>query len=121
VARQHGLDGRAARLLVGETVEELEGSAAALQELLRERAEDERGPAAPSPDPSTAAAAAKAERRQTLLAALTGRAPQRRDERGRFTGFDGGARSAVPASPESHEATLTRLLRTGEANAGRGL
>lgn len=38
VARQHGLDGRAARLLVGETVEELEGSAAALQELLRERA-----------------------------------------------------------------------------------
>jgi hypothetical protein len=83
VARQHGLDGRAARLLVGGTVEEVETSATALVKLLHERAEEDQGPAAPSPDPFAAAATAKAERRQTLLAALTGRAPQRRDERGR--------------------------------------
>lgn len=36
-------------------------------------------------------------------------------------GFDGGTRQSVPLPPETHEETLARLLRTGEANAGRSL
>jgi hypothetical protein len=35
--------------------------------------------------------------------------------------FDGGARIAPPMAPESHEQTLSKLLASREANAGRHL
>jgi hypothetical protein len=121
VAADHGLDERAARLLVGATVEELEASAAALARLIRERREEpEPAPASPA-DVFGAARRAKDARKRALLNALTSAAPQRRDERGRFAGtasFDGGARQSVESRPETHDQTLTRLLRSGEANVG---
>jgi hypothetical protein len=92
VAAEHGLDADAAPFLQGSTVEEVEASAAALAKLLGKRDE---------PDPLAdlfAFAARKGERQQALVDALTGRAPQRRDGRGRFAGgFDGGVRTPVSA------------------------
>jgi hypothetical protein len=116
VASEYGLDRNAARLLVGETVEELETSAAALAKLLGERRDQ--GRAADAPDPFTGAAIAKRARQQALAAALTGRTPRPRDARGRFTGFDGGARQRVARRPETHDEWLVKLLRTRAADAG---
>jgi hypothetical protein len=91
---EHGLDADAALFLQGSTVEEVEASAAVLAKLLRKR--DELDTPA---DLFAGAAARKAERQQALVDALTGRAPQRRDGRGRFAGgFDGGARTPVQVS-----------------------
>jgi hypothetical protein len=118
VAAEHGLNWQAARLLVGSTVMELEESAVALAKLLGKDREQEQEP---PPGFFERAATAKAERKRALAAIFTGRAPQPRDEQGRWTGpvdFNGGARQPVPPRPEPHEQTLVRLLRTGEANAG---
>jgi hypothetical protein len=116
VADEYGLDHEATRFLRGSTLAELEASAAALAKLLGER---DREPAAGAPDLFTAAAVAKAERQRALLAALTGRAPQPRDVRGRWTGFDGGARQPLATKPpEDHGAWLVRLIRTRAADAG---
>jgi hypothetical protein len=123
VAAHHGLDHAAAKFLVGETIEELETSAASLARLLQQRLPQE--PAADALDPFAGTSIAKQVRQQQLLAALTGRSPRRRDERGRFAtnrgSFDGGARQSTPAPPELHNETLVKLLRTGAANAGRRL
>jgi hypothetical protein len=66
------------------------------------------------------ARAAQAQRQWAVVDALCGRQP--RDPQGRWArpaaGFDGGARQTVPPPPESHEQTLSRVLRTGEANVG---
>ena len=126
VAREHGLDERAARLLQGETVAELSESAIALGKLLGEQRHEqsaEHDPDARSQgDAISAALAATAAKKAALVEVFTGRA-QRRDERGRFAsstgGFDGGAREGLPARPaETHDQTLARVLRTGEANVG---
>jgi hypothetical protein len=118
VAAEHGLDHEAARLLVGETLAELETSAASLAKLLGERAGQE-PPVAAAPDLFTAAAALKTERKRALLDALVGRASQPRDERGRFAaGFDGGARQQSVRRAESHEETLIKLLHSRRADAG---
>jgi hypothetical protein len=117
VAAEHGLDARAAKLVTGSTLTELEANAAALAELIGER---EHEPAAAGPGPFPDMATAKAERKRALAAIFTGRVAQPRDERGRFaTDFSRGARQTVPQPPESHEQTLTRLLRTRPADAGR--
>jgi hypothetical protein len=119
IAAKHGLDARAARLLVGESIEELERSAAKLAQLVGARREQE---AEPEPEGFFAAAArAKAARKQELAAIFTGHAPQPRDERGRFAEFNRGARASAPPPPETHGQTLARLLRSGQANAGRRL
>jgi hypothetical protein len=119
VAEAHGLTWSAAKFLTGETVTELEESATRLADLLGKQPEPEQTQQPPSL--FEVAAAEKAERKRTLVNALCGRFPQPRDEQGRYirpaTDFSGGARQAVPL-PESHEQTLTRLLRTGEANVG---
>jgi hypothetical protein len=52
---------------------------------------------------------------------LRGRQPQPRDERGRFTGFDGGARQPVPQSrpPEQeHGELLVKLARLSAIRGG---
>jgi hypothetical protein len=71
------------------------------------------------------AAEAKARRRRDLLVALSGRTTMEQALEGAAgrpaAGFDRGARRSVRPDPETHEQTLTRLFRTGEANAGRRL
>jgi hypothetical protein len=114
VAAEHGLDPKAAPLLVGETVEELDANAAALVRFVGERQE---------PEPELAqgffarAAEAKARRKKELLALFSGRAPEQpRDERGRWLGFDGGARRAAPVRrpPEQeHNELVAELVSLG--------
>jgi hypothetical protein len=119
IAAEHGLGPEAAALLTGETVEELDGSARALAQLIAERREEPEPEPVPGQGFFAGAAAAKAERRQALVDALTGRSEQRRDERGRFSGgFDGGARAPAPQPREGHDAWLGRLLRTRAADTG---
>jgi hypothetical protein len=74
-----------------------------------------------------AAVAAKAQRKRQLEALF--RAPQPRDERGRFTGsvarsnsFDGGARTLMPVRQHpliEHNSLIVELLRTRGADVGR--
>jgi hypothetical protein len=78
VAVRHGLNWRHAKFLSGETMSELEQSAASLAELLGKK----RKPDEPEHELGLyeRAAIAKAERQRTLLATLSGRTPQPRDE-----------------------------------------
>jgi hypothetical protein len=129
VAQAHGLDWPAAKLLVGETIPELEESASRLAEILRARNEQqERAEQPRSPSSFFAVAAAeKAELRERLLSALCGRA-QPRDQVGRYatadhpagaaSGFDGGARQPV-RRVESHESWLAAAL--GDHETGGAL
>jgi hypothetical protein len=95
VAAEYGLSPEAAKFLQGETLEEVEGSAATLVQLLGEHRDEQPAQAL---DPITAGMRAKAERKAELHALFTGRTPQPRDDQGRFStsGFDGGARKPVP-------------------------
>jgi hypothetical protein len=119
IAAHHRLDRRAAGLLVGSTIEELEASAVKLAKLIEER-EDEEPPAVSTAtsDLFAGARARKAERQQALVNAITGRAAQSRDERGRFvsTGFDGGARQSVPTPGPTHDEWLADVLRHRRAD-----
>lgn len=123
IAADFGLSGEAARFLVGSTVAELESSAASLVRLVGQN-ERQESPATPAADLFAGAGAAKVARQRAPIDSLTGRA-QSRDEHGRFasgSGFDGGARASQPVrAPETHDQTLSRLLLTGEANAGCSL
>ena len=115
IAEQHGLDPRAATLLTGETIGKLEHSADELAKLVD--AHSRQAPGAEA-DPITEALASKAVSKRRLLATITGRHPQPRDQRGRFAGFDGGARQPVPEPPDrvrDHDelvAQMARLRRT---------
>jgi hypothetical protein len=132
IAEQHGLDWPAAKLLVGETVPELEASASRLAALLHERDEQhERVERQRSPSGLfEVARAQQAERCERLVNALCGRTQQRRDQAGRFSGaadddhpaaaFDGGARTAVQR-PVTHESWLSDALRTGVTDVGADL
>jgi len=117
VAHAHGLDTAAASLLHGETLEQVEASAATLARLINTRSHPE---PEPPHDPLTQALINKAQRRRTLTALFTGR-PQR-DEQGRYakagSSFDGGARKNPPPPPESHDAWLGRTLRERSADRG---
>jgi hypothetical protein len=128
IAAQHGLSPVAASLLAGESVEELDASAAALARLVGEGREEPESVAeaalADLFDPR-----ARARRKQALTELFAGQPPQpreqSRDSQGRFTrsgSFDGGARQPTPAreSPErEHDALigqlagLSRTFRTG--------
>jgi hypothetical protein len=118
VASERGLDHRAAQFLRGSTLAEVEASADALVKLIGQGDKPEPAAATGAPDPFTGAAAAKAQRKRDLLNTVTGRTPQPRDERGRFSGFDGGAQQPVPPPPEDHGAWLARVIRERRADAG---
>jgi len=107
VAAEHGLAPEAAQFLTGETVEEMEASAVALAQLLG-RGTDRIPHDAGAVDPISAGLRAKAEQKASLQALLTGRNQQPRDEQGRYTGFDGGARRPVrrPRDPEREHGQL---------------
>jgi len=106
--------------LDGETLAEVDENAAALARLLERRRVEER--TVEPPGPFDDMAGARARRKAQLASIFTGGAVQARDPRGRFAGtaaFHGGAREQpVPRRGETHDETLSRLLRTGEANAG---
>jgi hypothetical protein len=111
IAAEHGLDEQAAALLTGESVAELERSASALAQLLAERREQPESESAR--DFFAEARRAKDAKKRALVDALTGRASQPRDERGRFTGFDGGARQPIPTRrpPEQeHDELVGKLM-----------
>ena len=118
VAASRGLDVRAAALLTGESVEELEHSADALAQLL--------GTGDPGDQAATTGAdlfgnraAAKAERQARILRLFAGPPtpePQPRDASGRYASFDGGARPATLTSqqPESHGELILRAARASK-------
>jgi hypothetical protein len=121
VAAGHGLPTGSEKFLAGESIAELEASAAALAQLVT-RADPQ------EPDPLSAALQAggadKARRQRELLQVLHGTAQQPRDERGRFAGgFDGGARTPVPMKgpPElEHDAWIVDRVVDARAHRGTG-
>ena len=124
VAAKHGLPARAAILLHGDTVEEVEQSAERLTTLV-----ESHDPGEPPQPPSILewARAEKAARQRSLIDALTGRQPQPRDDQGRFVesagtgGFDGGARPLMPPEPLTADQVLAEALRTGSHDVGANL
>jgi hypothetical protein len=115
IAAARGLGADAASFLRGTTLEEIEASADALARVLGRR--DDRGDQPPAVRPGlfTEMAAAKTHRKQALAALLCGRAPQPRDELGRYArrgSFDGGARQPIPIhkSPEQAHGELIGQL-----------
>jgi hypothetical protein len=119
-AAAHGLPARAATLLDGDTVEEIEAQAERLAALVAKHN--------PNPEPRTVfefGRVQKEARRRSLIDALSGHPQQLRDEPGRFAagagGFDGGARPLAPAEPLTHEQVLAEALRTGSHDVGANL
>jgi hypothetical protein len=119
ICRAHELPDQVASLLQGESIDELETSAARLAELLAAR-EPEPEPEPEPADPLAAAlanrGAAKRQRQRQLMAALHGQPTQPRDDQGRFVsgGFGGGARRPVPEpkSPEqAHDEVVLQLAQ----------
>jgi hypothetical protein len=104
IAASRGLDPRAAKLLTGTTLEEVEASADELVKLL-----DRGGREEEPTDLFASARADQARRKQALLTALAGRSEQPRDDRGRYGSFDGGARQPVP-TPRDPSATHSELV-----------
>jgi hypothetical protein len=122
VAAGHGLGEAAAGFLTGSTVEELEAQAGALARVVGAAdARREPEPAAAPGDPLADALAGKEQRQRELAALFTRRAPQPRDETGRYAGrgsFDGGARPSLPLPPPTHGEWLGQVLRTRSADRG---
>ena len=117
VAAARGLGPDAATFLTGSALAEVEASADALVQLLGERGHaEETGP----DDLFARASVEKAARKERLLAALSGPAPQPRDDAGRYASYDGRARTPAP-SQESHGDWLGRVVRSPVANVGRRL
>jgi hypothetical protein len=125
VAAARGLDPGAKRFLSGTTLEEVEASAEAFAQLVG--ANDRASAVGREEPPSSGqgffadAMAATAARKQAVAALFAGRAPQPRDEAGRFTkpaSFDGGARPFVPPPPPTHDEWLAEVLRTRSADRG---
>jgi hypothetical protein len=121
VAEVHGLDETAAGFLTGRTIEELETAANELAELVAAN----RGQAPEQVDPLTEALqsgpALKAARQRALVQALHRRPEQPRDERGRYAGFDGGARRSTPQpqSPvEAHDELIVTLSQFSRVYSG---
>jgi hypothetical protein len=128
VAAQLGLPEQAISFLAGETLAEIETSAAALAELLaaRHRTDSDPGPELGQTDDPltyaiTNAPALKRQRQAALLAALHPEPPQQaRDEQGKFAasssgGFDGGARARLSPRPgdpvQDHNEAVVQLAQ----------
>jgi hypothetical protein len=123
VAARHGLGPDALPFVTGESIEELEASAAKLAGLVGQHRREEEPPAV---DPITAALADKDRRRHAVTAMFLGRPSraQPRDEQGRYAraSFDGGARPAVARPPDpigDHDRAITALASF--ANSFRGV
>ena len=123
IAASRGLDARAAGLLTGSTLGEIEASADALAQLVG--AHDERERDAAPVDLLAASRQQKAHRQRALTDALLGRQP--RDEAGRFVGrgggFDGCARGQslrAPADPVAEHGRLAADLISQSRQARRG-
>jgi hypothetical protein len=112
VASERGLPESAADLLVGSSIAEVEESADALVGLLAKYGREQQ-PVPEQVDPIAAALAGKAERKRALAEAIIGPRRQPRDEQGRFTSFDGGARPTMPTWRHDpiveHDQAVTRL------------
>ena len=122
VAPGHGLGAGAASFLTGETLDEVEASAAELARFVTGRRVELHPEPEPSRDPIAEALSAKAQRHERIVAMFTGRPQQPRDQAGRFTGFDGGARPTVarPADPEKgHAEVVLQLARARALGAGQ--
>jgi hypothetical protein len=65
-----------------------------------------------------AASASKELRRRDLIDTLTGRRPAGTAEATGSGSFDWGARRSPPPTPETPSETLTRVLKSGEADVG---
>ena len=134
VAQEHGLDGDAAKLLVGETVEELDASAARLAALVHERdAQHEQAEQLRAPTGIfELARAQKAERRERLMGALTGRAQPRDARTGKFAAAaltirPAGRRvrrrrtSRCHQRPQTHESWLADAIASRAHDVGANL
>ena len=119
ICEAHGLDWPAAKFLTGDTIPELEQSAARLADLLHKERPPE--PSHQPPSIFEVAAAEKAERKRTLVNALCGRFREPRDEQGRYTrpavSFDGGARTTVPRRQTHEEWLADALADSGPTSA----
>ena len=96
----------------GSTVREMEESAEQLGPFLAAHRPQEERPAAQPDLISTALADAPRRKRATTEMFLQRSAPQPRDAHGRWQGFDGGARSGVPARHDpvlEHDEAVARL------------
>jgi hypothetical protein len=109
VAAEHGLPQAAVGFLSGSTLSEVETSAQELNQLLGGRQDEP----TPPTDLIAMALRAKNARKAKLAQVFLGRPrPQPRDEKGRWVGFDGGARQPLPEprDPErDHNAAVARL------------
>jgi hypothetical protein len=124
VAAQHGLPEQAISFLTGETLTEIEASAARLAELLAARHQSDPEPELEQTDDPltyaiTNAPALKRQRQAALLAALHPE-PQLRDSTGKFAsqpsgGFDGGARARLTPRPgdpvQDHNEAVVQLAQ----------
>jgi hypothetical protein len=125
VAAQHGLPEAAVSFLAGETLTEIEASAARLAELLAERHRPDPEPEESEPE-SMADLIAKSviekkQRQAALIAALHPEPPQQaRDATGKFAsqpsgGFDGGARARLSPRPgdpvQDHNEAVVQLAQ----------
>jgi hypothetical protein len=122
VAADHGLPAGSESFLTGSTLAEVEASAATFAKLVEERRRESEPPVGVF----ERAAAAKAQRKRELVDLFSGRAPQPRDERGRYAasgrGFDGGTRTPVPVpqSPvEAHDEIVVQMARLSRAYGAR--
>lgn len=121
VAAAHGLGADAISFIGGTTVEQIEANAAAFARLVHA------GGANQQPEPAgrnifAEATAQKAARKAELRRLFTGRPTrQPRDEDGRFSGMDGGARTRVPTprSPEREHGELVAGLAALARTFGR--
>jgi hypothetical protein len=122
VADAHGLPEAAVSFLTGETLTEIEASAARLAELLAGRS----GPEPEESEPESMADVIaksiieKKQRQAALIGALHPDPPQLRDADGKFAskpsgGFDGGARARLAPSPgdpvQDHNEAVVQLAQ----------
>lgn len=127
VAREHGLDLRAATFLTGTSLEELEASASRLAQLIAKHDHSEPDPS--QPNFLADLRAGREQRRREILDVVTGRVQPRDQATGQFApragSFDGGARQAavrLPPSPEQaqaqHNQWLGRVLASRAGDLG---
>ena len=122
IASARGLLSAAAKFLAGSNLVELEESASAFQRLLSAHAEPSEPEAVAPTNLLADARAAKTARSRAIIEMFSGSpAGQPRDERGRYAGFDGGARRPIPvrASPErEHGDVVLGLARLRALRGG---
>jgi hypothetical protein len=123
IAAEHGLDQRAARFLVGETIAELEESAIELARLIGQRRATTRRPIpSPTSSPSQPQRRPNGSRRSSTRSPAGHR--RRRTSAGASsaapstTGFDGGAREPAPKPGPTHDQWLAAVLRHRHVDVG---